>query len=92
MEQAIGADFGRVRVHSDAQSDRLSRSIQARAFTTGQDIFMRQGEYRPQERSGQELLAHELTHVVQQNGRSEPRLQRYAVKRHNKHSGGKATT
>jgi hypothetical protein len=78
MEQAIGADFGRVRVHSDAQSDRLSRSIQARAFTTGQDIFMRQGEYRPRERSGQELLAHELTHVVQQNGRSEPRLQRYA--------------
>jgi hypothetical protein len=76
MEQAIGADFGRVRVHSDAQSDRLSRSIQARAFTTGQDIFMRQGEYRPQERSGQELLAHELTHVVQQTRAYSPAIQR----------------
>lgn len=75
MEQAIGADFSRVRVHSDAQADRLNRSIQARAFTTGQDIFMRQGEYRPQARSGQELLAHELTHVVQQLGAVQPRTQ-----------------
>jgi hypothetical protein len=76
MEQAIGADFGRVRVHSDAQSDRLNRSIQARAFTTGQDIFMRQGEYQPQARSGQELLAHELTHVVQQTQTRSPAIQR----------------
>lgn len=67
MERAFGADFSQVRVHSDAHSDMLSRSIQARAFTTGQDIFMRQGEYRPSDRTGQELLAHELTHVVQQN-------------------------
>jgi len=66
MERAFGADFSQVRVHSDAHSDMLSRSIQARAFTTGQDIFMRQGEYRPTERAGKELLAHELTHVVQQ--------------------------
>jgi hypothetical protein len=67
MEQAFGADFAGVRVHTDAQADQLNRSIQARAFTTGQDIFMRQGEYRPYDRVGQELLAHELTHVVQQD-------------------------
>jgi hypothetical protein len=68
MEQAFGADFSGVRVHSDAHSDQLNQSIQARAFTTGQDVFFRQGAYNPGSRDGQELLAHELTHVVQQNG------------------------
>jgi hypothetical protein len=68
MEVAFGADFSGVKVHTDGQSDQLNRSIQARAFTTGQDVFFRQGEYNPGSRSGQELLAHELTHVVQQNG------------------------
>jgi len=68
MEQAFGADFSGVRVHTDANSDVLNRSISARAFTTGQDIFFKQGEYDPGSRGGQELLAHELTHVVQQTG------------------------
>ncbi|MEH2281901.1 MAG: DUF4157 domain-containing protein [Nostoc sp.] len=68
MEQAFGADFASVRVHTDAQSDSLNQSIQARAFTTGQDVFFRQGEYSPESNAGKELLAHELTHVVQQNG------------------------
>jgi len=68
MEPAFGADFSGVRVHSDAQSDSLNRSLQARAFTTGQDVFFRSGEYNPGSSGGQELLAHELTHVVQQNG------------------------
>ena len=68
MGQAMGADFSRVKVHTDSQSDRLSKSIQAKAFTTGQDVFFRQGAYEPSSRGGQELIAHELTHVVQQNG------------------------
>jgi hypothetical protein len=68
MGQAMGADFSRVKVHTDARSDQLNRSIQAKAFTTGQDVFFRQGAYQPSSRSGQELIAHELTHVVQQNG------------------------
>ena len=68
MEQAFGADFSGVKVHTNAQSDQLNRSIQARAFTTGQDVFFRRGEYNPKSRGGQQLLAHELTHVVQQNG------------------------
>jgi hypothetical protein len=66
MEQALGANFGGVRLHTDAQSDQLNRSLQARAFTTGQDIFLRRGEYSPGSSGGRELLAHELTHVVQQ--------------------------
>ena len=68
MEKAFGADFSGVRIHHNSKSDRLSRSIQARAFTTGQDIFFRKGEYAPNSRSGQHLLAHELTHVMHQNG------------------------
>jgi hypothetical protein len=68
MGQAIGADFSGVRIHTHARSDRLNRSIQAKAFTTGQDVFFRQGEYQPGNREGQELIAHELTHVVQQKG------------------------
>lgn len=67
MEQAFGYDFSSVKIHNDSNSDQMNKSIQARAFTTGQDIFFRQGEYKPGSQSGQELLAHELTHVVQQN-------------------------
>ena len=66
MEQALGADFGGVRVHTDAQADHLNRVLRARAFTTGQDLFFRRGEYDPSSAGGREVLAHELTHVVQQ--------------------------
>ncbi len=68
MEQKFGADFSGVKVHVDARSDQISRSIQARAFTTGKDVFFKRGEYNPDNREGQELIAHELTHVVQQTG------------------------
>lgn len=68
MEEAFGADFSGVKVHTDAHSDQMNQSIQAKAFTTGQDVFFRQGAYEPGSRGGQELIAHELTHVVQQNG------------------------
>jgi hypothetical protein len=66
MEQALGADFSGVRLHTDAQADRLNHALQARAFTTGQDIFFRRGDYAPHSPAGRRLLAHELTHVVQQ--------------------------
>ncbi len=74
--QAMGADFSGVRVHTDTQSDQLNRSIQAKAFTTGQDVFFRQGEYNPGSREGQELIAHELTHVVQQDSRKSSFVQK----------------
>ena len=66
MERAFGADFSGVRVHTGEESDTLNRSLEARAFTTGQDLFFKQGEYQPSRTSGQELIAHELTHVMQQ--------------------------
>jgi hypothetical protein len=67
MEPRFGADFGGVRVHADSEADAISQDLSARAFTTGSDIYFRQGEYRPSSSGGQELLAHELTHVVQQS-------------------------
>ncbi len=70
MEQRMGADFSGVKVHTDAQSDQLNQSIQAKAFTTGRDVFFRNGAYQPGSQEGQQLLAHELTHVVQQGAAS----------------------
>lgn len=68
MEGAFGADFSGVRLHTGPETDSLNESMSARAFTTGQDIFVRKSDYSPGSAAGQELLAHELTHVVQQNG------------------------
>jgi uncharacterized protein YlaI len=66
MGAKMGADFSGVNVHTSPQADDLNQRLGARAFTTGQDIFFRQGEYSPNSDGGKELLAHELTHVVQQ--------------------------
>lgn len=64
----MGHDFSSVNIHTDTQSDTLNRSLGSRAFTTGNDIYFRGGEFNPGSSGGQELLAHELTHVVQQTG------------------------
>ena len=68
FESAMGRDFSGVNIHADSDADGLNKQVGARAFTTGSDIFFRQGEYNPASSGGQELLAHELTHVVQQGG------------------------
>ena len=68
MEAAFGADFGDVNVHTDDKADDLARALQAKAFTTGRDVFFKEGEYDPAGSDGQRLIAHELTHVVQQGG------------------------
>ena len=64
MEPRFGTDFGGVRVH---ETPDLANAIQAQAFTHGQDIYFNSGKYNPGSSGGKELLAHELTHVVQQN-------------------------
>ncbi len=68
MEGAFGADFGDVRVHQDAQADTLNRQMTAKAFTTGNDIFLR-SDASP---GDSHLMAHELTHVVQQRSGGSP--------------------
>ena len=69
--QRFGHDFSRVRVHTDSAAQQSARSIHARAYTVGHDIVFAPGEYRPAERSSQALIAHELTHVLQQSGGSQ---------------------
>jgi len=66
VEPVIGADLGAVRTHTDTQADQLARVLGARAFTAGREIFFRRGEYDPGSLAGQRLLAHELTHTIQQ--------------------------
>lgn len=61
-------DLSDVRVHTDDTADALARSVAARAFTTGSDLYFAKGEYSPGSSSGDRLLAHELSHVVQQRG------------------------
>lgn len=67
MSQAMGHDFSGVRVHTSGEANDLNQQLSAKAFTTGQDIFFRSGEYNPGSSGGRELIAHELTHVVQQS-------------------------
>jgi Domain of unknown function (DUF4157)/Putative amidase domain len=66
MEEFFGHDFSRVRVHTDARADGLTRSLHALAFTVGDQVAFAAGRYRPDTPSAARLLAHELTHVVQQ--------------------------
>jgi uncharacterized protein DUF4157 len=68
MESAFGANFSGVRIHTDARSQELSDGLNARAFTIGRDIAFSAGEYQPGTLIGEALIAHELAHVVQQEG------------------------
>jgi hypothetical protein len=70
MAETTGHDFSGVRVHTSPEAADLNQRVNAVAFTTGQDIFFSDGAYQPGSSSGQELLAHELTHVAQQGGGS----------------------
>ncbi|PHN06354.1 eCIS core domain-containing protein [Flavilitoribacter nigricans] len=66
MEQAIGADFSEVRIHTDREATAMNKNINAQAFAFGRDIYFNNGKYRPETQHGLHLLAHELAHVVQQ--------------------------
>ncbi len=66
MEARLGADFSDVRVHTGAEATQAARSVQAHAYTVGSDIVFQDGQYDPSSGDGRKMLAHELTHVVQQ--------------------------
>ncbi|MCD6286993.1 MAG: DUF4157 domain-containing protein, partial [Anaerolineae bacterium] len=74
LEGALGFDFGGVRVHTGTAADELSAQIRAEAFTNERDIYFRAGRYQPGTETGRFLLAHELTHVIQQ-GAALPRVE-----------------
>ena len=67
MEHHFGYDFSHVQVHSDRKASESARTLGARAYTVGQHIVFSAGEYQPTSTSGRRLLAHELTHVLQQD-------------------------
>ena len=67
MESHFKKDFSGVRIHTDNEANSISQSLSAQAFTLGKDIYFNTGKYSPETRQGKHLLAHELTHVVQQN-------------------------
>ena len=66
MNKSFGVDFSNVRIHHDMAAVKLCQELHAMAFTHGQDIFFNEGKYNPESAEGKMLLAHELTHVVQQ--------------------------
>ena len=68
MESRFGRDFSGVRVHHGNKAAEAADAIGAKAFTTGNDIFFNAGQYQPNSASGRQLIAHELTHTVQQGG------------------------
>jgi hypothetical protein len=68
-------DVSDVTIHTDSQADKVSRKLGAKAFTTGKDVFFRDGAYDPHSQDGQKLIGHELTHVVQQGQNRVPTVQ-----------------
>lgn len=77
MENAFGIDFSDVKIHTGAQASEMNKAINAKAFTYGNDIYFNEGTYAADSGPGKKLLAHELTHVVQQTGTQDfPAIQR----------------
>ena len=74
MEQRFGYDFSRVRVHSGAAAEQSARDVNAKAYTVGHDIVFGLGRFAPATHEGRRLIAHELTHVVQQSGAARIRM------------------
>lgn len=70
MENGFGADFSGVKIHSDSTAADLNNRLGAQAFTTRNDIYFNSGKYNPETRPGEQLLAHELTHTIQQGATS----------------------
>lgn len=68
FEPRFGADFGRVRIHTDPKATESAQAVNALAYTLGNNVVFNAGQFQPESRAGQQLLAHELAHVVQQMG------------------------
>ena len=82
MESRFGTDFSQVRVHTDGQAAESAQAVSALAYTVGDDVVFGKGQYQPETSEGQKLLAHELTHVVQQRQALSPVPQHKALSTH----------
>ena len=76
MENRFGSDFSNVSIHIGGEAIQMNRELNAKAFTVGNDIYFNKGQYNQGSTSGKHLLAHELTHVVQQNGKPAQNIQK----------------
>ncbi len=76
MESGFGTDFSGVKIHNDSNAVQMNKELGAQAFTNGNDIYFNEGKYNPTTKSGQHLLAHELTHTVQQGASTQPAVQK----------------
>ncbi|GHC57857.1 eCIS core domain-containing protein [Ulvibacter litoralis] len=74
MESSFGTDFSHVRIHNDSNAVQMSKQLGAQAFANGNDIYFNEGKYNPSSKEGQHLLAHELTHTVQQGASVQRKL------------------
>jgi hypothetical protein len=74
MENRFGADFSDVKIHTGNEPAELNQALNAKAFTVSNNIFFNSGQYQPETDSGKHLLAHELTHVIQQNNNIRTKL------------------
>lgn len=93
MENAFGQDLSQVKIHQDPSSIQMNQELNAQAFTHGSDIYFNQGKYQPGTETGDHLLGHELTHVVQQsnkgaNDKSISNIQTHAIQKQSKGGGG----
>ncbi len=86
MESRFGYDFSRVKIHDNEIAARSAKSVNVRAYTSGNNIVFDEGQYKPATYTGKKLLAHELTHVVQQQGKTGMPIQ-LAVHRGRDHAG-----
>lgn len=68
MESSFGVNFSQVKIHTNSSAIQMNKNIGAQAFTHGSDVYFNEGKYNPTSFQGKKLLAHELTHVVQQRG------------------------
>ena len=84
MEYGFGADFSHINIHNDGTAAQMSQDMNAQAFAYGNDIYFNQGKYDPNSSKGKHLLAHELTHTIQQKGMVQKKVQR---KKQESHAG-----
>jgi hypothetical protein len=87
MEQRFSHDFSSVRVHSDSAAEQSAEDVNANAYTVGHNVVFGAGKFSPGEDAGRRLMAHELTHVIQQTGSLQTRL----IQRDGPHNAGDVT-
>lgn len=84
MESKFGSDFSNVNIHTNTNAVQMSQDLGAQAFTSGNDVYFNKGKYNPNTKEGKHLLAHELTHTVQQTGAKQktPTIQKSTLENH----------